>query len=113
MTFQCRRQVTTPYESRSNFTAYGAASGNSYYLFVANDNTQSRKLSISLAKWPDIPVGATCIINQVCDAYFRAFIMRRMKPGCSASHRSCLLSGHQLCQSREVRKERREFIMHD
>lgn len=59
-------QVTTPAERISNFTAFGAADANSYYLYVVNDNPAARRLSVSLAKWKNVPTGGICIINQAC-----------------------------------------------
>jgi len=70
-------EVTTPEESRSNFTAFGVSDANNYYLFVVNDNPAQRKLALSLAEWPNIPVGGLCIVNLVA-AGFRAEVAAQL-----------------------------------
>ena len=53
---------------RAPTTAFGVADANSYYLYVVNDDTASKPLSVNVAKWSGVEGGTTVIANQASNA---------------------------------------------
>ena len=52
---------------RAPTTAFAVADANSYYLYVVNDDTASKPLSVNVAAWHGVAAGATVIANQASE----------------------------------------------